>query len=119
MKDFKKLAKDFILREGWIYIDSDVTALYDPNLLEVDLICVISEYVNKSLARQLEITAYIELIKAELINSSEDVNKEEMIEWTSAIAEFKELRVLKFDRYPLLVVQLTEWIEQGKLPNIL
>jgi len=42
-----------------------------------------------------------------------------MIEWTSAIAEFNELRVLRFNRYPLLVAQLTEWIEQDKLPNIL
>ena len=119
MIDFKKLAKDFILRGGWIYIDSDVTNLFDPSLSEIDLIGVVSTYVEKSLAREIETKEHIELIKAELINSSKDVSKEEMIEWTSAIAEFNELRVLRFNRYPLLVAQLTEWIEQDKLPNIL
>jgi len=111
---------DFIVEE-----DNGVDVLVEwlsdkpkPNEAELERgLELFQEKQNLELRKQA-ISQYMDLVKQELVNSFEDVSKDEMIEFTSALAEFKELGQLKLARYPLAAQQIQEWIAQGKLPQL-
>lgn len=78
----------------------------------------VDERNRQSIAKEMEKMEqdnYVKKIKSILIQNFDDITKEEMIEFTAAFNEYKELGQVKLDRYPLVTAQIQEWTEQGLL----
>ena len=116
---FKPLV-DFIAQDDGqgVYIKEWLSDKPKPTDAELEKGLGLFQEKEKLELRKQAISQYMDLVKQELINSFEDVTREEMIEFTSALAEFNELGQLKLERYPLAAQQIQEWITQDKLPQL-
>ena len=116
---FKPLV-DFVAQDDGqgVYIKEWLRDKPKPTDAELEKGLELFQEKEKLELRKQAISQYMDLVKQELMNSFEDVSREEMIEFTSALAEFNELGQLKLERYPLAAKQIQEWIAQNKLPQL-